>query len=75
MMVAEGTNSCSSCNCLGPTSTFNVVTPVRFPPGRLRLLTSPTSTGSTAVAKTIGIVAVAALAGSAAGPFAKITVT
>jgi hypothetical protein len=30
----------------GTISTFNVVTPVRLPPGRLRLLTSPSLTGS-----------------------------
>ena len=39
-------------------------TPVTLPPGRLRLATRPTATGSLATAVTIGIVAVAALAAS-----------
>src|SRR5262245_38369199 len=52
-------------------------TPVRLPPGWVRLTTSPTSTGSTATAKTIGMVAVAALAATAEGlpPAATITAT
>ena len=41
------------------------LTPVRLPPGRLRLATRPSWTGSPPVAKTIGIVVVAALAASA----------
>ena len=59
----------------GPISTFKLCTPVTLPPGRFRLDTSPASTGSTAVAKTIGIVAVAAFAASAeaAPPPATIT--
>src|SRR5262249_16447113 len=60
---------------LGPISTPSTVTPVRLPPGRLRLAISFISTGSTLVKKTIGIVVVAALAGSAAGVFATITAT
>ena len=40
--------------------------PVRLPPGRARLATSPSSTGSSPTMKTIGIVVVAALAASAA---------
>jgi GAF domain-containing protein len=62
---AAGTTSCSNANCFGPTSTPNVVTPVRLPPGRARLATSPTSTGSAAMRNTIGMVEVAALAASA----------
>ena len=42
------------------------VTPVMLPPGRLRLATSPSSTGSPSMQNTIGIVVVAALAASAA---------
>jgi hypothetical protein len=55
----------------------NRLTPVTLLPGWLRLATSPTSTGSLPVMKTIGIVAVAALAANAAGlpPVAKITAT
>jgi hypothetical protein len=52
---------------LGPTSAFKLVTPVKLPPGRLRLATSPTSTGSTATPKTMGIVVVAAFAARAEG--------
>ena len=52
---------------LRPQLHVQVVTPVRLPPGRFRLATSPASTGSAPVRKTIGIVAVAALAASAAG--------
>ena len=55
----------------------NMLTSVTLLPGRLRLATSPTSTGSLPVMKTIGIVAVAALAANAGGlpPVAKITAT
>ena len=42
-------------------------TPVMLPPGRLRLATRPSLTGSPPLAKTIGIVVVAALAASADG--------
>ena len=38
--------------------------PVALPPGRLRLVTNPNFTGSSAARKTIGIVMVAALAAS-----------
>ena len=64
MIVAVGTSSCSSSSRFGPTSTFKLVMPVMLPPGRLRLATSPILTGSAPTAKTIGIVAVAALAAS-----------
>src|SRR5262249_28087121 len=39
----------------------NMVTPVRLPPGRLRLVTRPAATGSPLAMKTTGIVCVAAL--------------
>jgi hypothetical protein len=39
--VAFGTISCSSSRSFGATSTFNEVTPVILPPGRLRLATTP----------------------------------
>jgi hypothetical protein len=49
---------------------------VTFPPGRLKLATRPSLMGSPPVKKTIGIVAVAALAARAALlPIAKITTT
>ena len=41
---------------------FTKETPVTFPPGRLKLSTTPAPTGSPPVEKTIGIVDVAALA-------------
>jgi hypothetical protein len=76
MFVALGTISCSTSSSFGPTSTFKLVTPVRLPPGRFKLATSPTSTGSTATLKTMGIVVVAAFAANAeAPPAAAITAT
>ena len=76
MMVAVGSNSRSSSSRFGPTSTFKWVTPVTLPPGRLRLATRPSRTGSLPVVKTIGIVVVAAFAASAGGVLvAAITVT
>ncbi len=67
MPVAVGTNSCNSSSCLGATSTPELVTPVRLPPGRFRLATSPISTGSKPISKTMGSVLVAALAANDAG--------
>ena len=52
------------------------MTPVALPPGRLRLATNPMSTGSLPIAKTIGMLDVAALAASPAGiALAKSTAT
>ena len=65
--VAVGTSSRSSSNRLVTSGSVKKVTPVTLPPGRLRLVTSPDTTGSLPIAKTIGIVAVAALAASAVG--------
>jgi hypothetical protein len=45
-----------------------VLTPVRLPPGRARLVTSPFSSGSSPLRKTIGIVEVALFAASAENP-------
>ena len=45
--------------------------PVKFPPGRLRLATSPTSTGSVPIRKTTGIAVVACLAAIAEGVLSK----
>jgi hypothetical protein len=58
---------CSISSRFGPTSAVKLVTPVRLPPGRARLGTSPTATGSPPAKNTIGIVVVAAFAASAAG--------
>jgi len=49
---------------------FKLLAPVMLPPGRFRLATTPNSTGSLPIEKTIGIVVVAAFAASAAGPVA-----
>jgi len=62
MTVALGTNSCSNSSRFDPTSTPKTVTPVRLPPGRLRLAIRPSWTGSDAIEKTIGTVVVPALA-------------
>src|SRR5262249_5852722 len=76
IIVAVGSNSRTSSRRLGPTSDANVVTPVRLPPGRLRLATTPILIGSSPMTKTIGILEVVALAASTAGvPSAAITVT
>src|SRR5262249_46890428 len=50
---------------LGAQPGRNTLTPVALPPGRLRLATRPTLTGSSPVVKTIGTVVVAALAARA----------
>src|SRR5262249_1625205 len=71
-----GTRSRSSSSRFAPSSTERNVAPVIFPPGRFRLTTSPVSTGSLPIANTIGMVAGAALAASAAGiGLGKSTVT
>src|SRR5262249_23959376 len=64
---AVGTSSYSSCRSFGAVSTFNWVTPVTLPPGRLRLVTRPIWIGSDPVSKTTGMTVVAALAARAAG--------
>src|SRR4051794_13202285 len=75
IVVAVGSSSRSTSNRLGPISTFNVVTPVRLPPGRFRLATSPSLTGSPPVRKTIGIVAVAAFEAVAATMLLPVAIT
>jgi hypothetical protein len=74
-MVAVGTSSCNNSSRFGPTSTFKEVTPVTVPPGRFRLATRPSCTGSRLVVKTMGMLAVAAFAGNIAALFAAITAT
>src|SRR4051794_2173068 len=64
--LAWGTSSDSSSSRFGISSTLRIPTPVRLPPGRARLATSPRSTGSLAE-KTIGIAEVALFAACAAG--------
>jgi hypothetical protein len=75
MSVAAGSSSCSSSSRFGASSTFRMLTPVILPPGRLRLATSPTSTGSAPIVKTIGIAVVAAFAASADGIPPVVTIT
>jgi hypothetical protein len=66
----------SNCNCFGDSSSAKTALPVTFAPGRLRLATRPKVTGSVPVAKTMGMVVVAAFAARAAvAPSAKITAT
>ena len=62
---------------LPPTPPTKKLMPVRFPPGRARLATRPSLTGSSPTTKTMGIVVVAALAADAARmpPIATITAT
>jgi hypothetical protein len=67
MRAAPGRNSRKSPSCFAPRSAVMKLIPVTLPPGRLRLATRPSLTGSPPVAKTIGTVVVAALAPSAAG--------
>src|SRR5580658_7156681 len=62
IMVAAGISSFSSSSRFGPVSTLKKLTPVRLPPGRLKLATRPGRTGSLPVKKTMGIVVVAAFA-------------
>src|SRR6516165_12677830 len=57
-----GTNSCNSASPLAPSSALNSLKPVKLPPGRLRLATSPSCAGSAAAVNTIGMLVVAALA-------------
>jgi hypothetical protein len=60
---AWGASSARSASRLGINSIAMMLTPVRLPPGRAKLATRPSSTGSPPVSKTIGIVEVAFLAG------------
>src|SRR5262245_3106141 len=69
-----GSISRSSSNCFPTNSPARLATPVALPPGRLKLATSPSLTGSTATLKTIGILFVAAIAACAAEPL-KATIT
>src|SRR6516164_5988136 len=66
--AALGIKLWSNCNRFGSRSAVKTVVPVRFAPGRLRLATRPNLTGSAPIEKTIGMVAVAALALTAAVP-------
>ena len=62
--VAFGTASLNISSSFALNSVISIDTPVTFPPGRARLATCPTPTGSAWVANTMGIVVVACLAAS-----------
>src|SRR6516165_9252525 len=74
--TARGSRSCSRSSRFAANSPLKKLIPVRLPPGRARLATRPSLTGSWATIKAIGIVVVAALAaGAAVVALAAITVT
>src|SRR6266571_3732170 len=53
-VVAPGNSSRASSSRFGPTSTFQLVTPVRLPPGRFRLAPRPNWIGSPLVLNQLG---------------------
>ena len=63
--LAAGRTSRMNSSRLRETSTLRLDTPVRLPPGRDRLSTMPSATGSPPISNTIGILVVAAFAASA----------
>ena len=67
-MEAFGIASLSNSNRFPLKSSETELSPVTFPPGRARLVTSPSLTGSETSTKTMGIVPVACLAGRVAVP-------
>ena len=69
--VAAGTSSRRSSSRFATNSAVKKLMPVRLPPGRARLATRPSLTGSSATPKTMGIVVVAALAANAAATSAR----
>src|SRR6516225_2509730 len=62
--LAPGASSRNIPSRFATSSTVWKLTPGALPPGRLRLATRPIATGSVPIAKTIGMVVVAALAAS-----------
>ena len=73
--VALGASWRSSASRLVPSVSEKNTTPVMLPPGRLRLVTRPSLTGSPPLANTIGTVVVTVLATRAEIAFATITAT
>jgi penicillin-insensitive murein DD-endopeptidase len=65
--VIAGATSFSNCTHLPPISGSKLLKPVMLPPGRDRLATKPSPTGSATTAKTIGMVAVARLSAAITG--------
>jgi len=76
MRAAPGTSSRNNSNRFAANSPTKKLIPVRLPPGRAKLETRPSLTGSSPELKTMGIVVVAALAANAGGGLnATITAT
>jgi hypothetical protein len=75
IVVAVGTSWRSSSSRLAPNTLAKKITPVALLPGRLRLATRPSRTGSPPCVNTIGIVVVAVLAANPDPPVARITLT
>ena len=73
--TALGSSSSISPSRLAASSELSEVIPVTLPPGRLKLVTSPISTGSVPTLKTTGIDMVAALAASAVDVLPGVTIT
>jgi nitrogen-specific signal transduction histidine kinase len=67
IVLVEGSSSRRSSKRFGPRILSKAVTPVRLPPGRLKLSTRPVLIGSAPVPNTIGMVLVAAFAANDAG--------
>src|SRR5215813_824214 len=74
IILAVGTNSSRTSKRFGPRRLTKRLTPVRLPPGRLKLSTRPVLTGSAPVKKTIGMVLVAAFAANDDGA-SQVTIT
>src|SRR6516162_3860978 len=73
--TAFGINPRRSASRFVVTSVVNQLKPVTLPPGRAKLVTRPSSTGSKPIAKTIGTVAVASFAARAARVAAGVAIT
>src|SRR5262249_734445 len=65
--VAPGTSWRRSSNRFAANSVAKKLIPVRLPPGRARLVTRPSLTGSSDTTKTTGMIVVAALAANVDG--------
>ena len=72
---SPGTISRKSSSRLPAISLCSTDNPVTLPPGCERLATMPLPTGSTAIAKTIGIAAVACFRPATAAPYVTMTLT
>jgi len=74
--AAAGTISCKSSRRFASSAPpLRTVTPLTFEPGRSRLVTKPAATGSTPIAKTIGIDLAAAFGTTAPAAPANATMT